>query len=438
MSIRTLLFSTALTVSALAIVTPSAFAQDTLQLGELEGVASQITGRPVKHYTVAMTLAELETRLRSHPSLEALSFSAEADRYRAEGALGLPDPTVSMGLNNFPIFSPSFTEYLPTHKYIGVRQSLPNASKRKASSLKSLRSADRTELETEMQYARLKAELLTLLIEKEAINHLRGLARDREAKYQELTGIVEIEINAGRPTVFRLAEVEVERTEVAQTLSKLDGREARINARFIDLVSVVPDTSVPSIAPQYWSRNALAFYGVRVADAAVGVQDAEVQKAQADFKPDWGFNFTYQQRESGQGAPRSNFDGDDWISGGVSVTVPLWSQKRQEPNLRAAKSDKSAAMARRMAVARQLISDWERLKARRDVAVENITIIEKKIMAFEDQIASKLVNYEAGLGDYSPILDGEIAILSLKSQIITEAAMRDSMAANMNSLLVGE
>ena len=379
----------------------------------------------------------LEAILRDHPALSALGSSALADRGRAEGALGLPDPVVSLGLNNFPIFSPSLTEYLPTHKYVGVRQAIPNSAKRKAGSLKSLRSAAKTELETEMQFQSLRGQLIQLLIEQQKIDQLRAIAVKRDRKYQELSDIIEIEINAGRSVIFRLAEVEVERAEVSRKLSELDGAEAEIEAQLINLVGFAPKVKAPDLSLQPWSGNALAFYAVRVADAGVNIMDAAVQQAEADFKPDWGVNLTYQQRESGRGAPRSNFDGDDWVSGGVSFTIPFWADKKQEPNLRAAKNDRESARYNRMDVARRVLSQWKRFDARRTVAAENIKIFDTKIGAIDSRIASQLITYETGAGDYSPIIDGEIAILKLREQIVTERALRDQAIAHMNSLLVG-
>lgn len=383
-----------------------------------------------------ISFATLEDILREHPSLDALHLSADANRHRAEGALGLPDPVVSLQLNNVPLFTPSFSEYLPSNKAVGIRQALPSRSERKANSLKSLRQADANELEREQQYARLRAQLLVYLREKESLAERRNLALARQAKYDELAEIIDIEINAGRPLVFRLAKVDVERTEVSRTLAEIEGQEAEINAELISLLGFVPDTDIPAVTKKGWVGNALSFYGVRVADAAVEVSDADVQRAEADFKPDWSVNLTYQQRESGQGPPRSNFDGDDWVSGGVSFSIPLWAGKRQEPNLRAAKTDKNAALARRTAIARQLQSEWSRYDARRNTATENIRIIEQKISAIEDQTAAQLITYEAGTGDYSPIIDGEIAILMLRAEIVKEQTLRDQMIIKMNSLVV--
>lgn len=47
-----------------------------------------------------------------------------------------------------------------------------------------------------------------------------------------------------------------------------------------------------------------------------------------------------------------------------------------------------------------------------------------------------MITYESGNGDYSPIIDGEIAILMLRAEIVKEETLRDQMIAKMNSLLV--
>ena len=92
------------------------------------------------------SLSELELILRDHPSLEALNLSARANRQRAEGALGLPDPVVSLQLNNVPFLDPSLSEFVTSNKLVGVSQALPSRAERKTNSLKSLRQASRTRL----------------------------------------------------------------------------------------------------------------------------------------------------------------------------------------------------------------------------------------------------------------------------------------------------
>jgi len=118
-------------------------AQDTDYAVDLIGSAPKSPFQSQEAPTRMSSFSELEDALRLHPSLDALNLSAEANRQRAEGALGLPDPVVSLQLNNVPLFDPSFSEYLPSNKAVGIRQALPSRSERKANSLKSLRQADK-------------------------------------------------------------------------------------------------------------------------------------------------------------------------------------------------------------------------------------------------------------------------------------------------------
>ncbi|WP_156811884.1 TolC family protein [Robiginitomaculum antarcticum] len=434
--LRAAIFSLTLSSISAVCLTPSALAQDDIYAPELLVSQGRYNAPLPQAEARPMRFSEVEANLRQHPSLDALNLSADAYRHRAEAALGLPDPVISLQINNVPFINPSFSEYLPSNKAIGVRQAFPSRSGRKANSLLSLRNAAQHELKREQQFARLRGDLLMLLIEERSIDGQRDYALARQTKYDELADIIDIEINAGRPIVFRLAQVDVERTEVSRTLARLDGQESEIEAAFVNLLGFIPQTDLPDLSKTVWTGQALRFYGVRVADAQVAIADAEVQRAKADYKPDWGANLTYQQRESSQGLPRSNFDGDDWVSGGISFTIPLWARDRQDPNLRAAKIDKNASLARRMAIARRFQSEWSRYDAKRETAVQNISILKQKISAIEAQTASELISYEAGMGDYSPILDGEIAVLMLRAEIVKEEATRDQMVVAMNSLLV--
>jgi len=385
---------------------------------------------------IAQSMDELEARLFDHPALDAMRYGSDAARERAQAATGLPDPVVSLGINNFPIFDPSFDTFLPTNKAIGIRQQIPNRAGREARSAEALRRAVQNDAATDMRFAELRAALQIALIEKRRIEAQRILAEERDAKYAELEEIVQTEIDSGRPVVFRLAEIDVERAEVARTLAELEGQLSQVDAQLIDLVGLVPATPAPALTVLDWNGDAQAFHLVRVADKAIDVADAGVDQAEADYKPNWGAQLTYQQRDQGSGAPGSTFAGDDWVSGAVTFTIPLWAESRQAPALRAAKADREAARARYMAAARTASAQYAAFDATRRAADESIAVFQQKIDAIADQVAAQLTTYESGIGDYSPIIDGEIATIALRAQIALEQSRRDNAIARMNALLV--
>ena len=385
---------------------------------------------------IAQSMDELEARLFDHPALDAMRYGSDASRERAQAATGLPDPVVSLGINNFPIFDPAFDSFLPTNKAIGIRQQIPNRAGRNARSAEALRRALQNDAATDMRFSELRARLQIALIEKRRIEAQRVLAEERDAKYAELEAIVQTEIDSGRPVVFRLAEIDVERAEVARTLAELEGQLSQVDAQLIDYVGLVPATPAPELSALDWTGDARAFHLVRVSDKAVHVADAGVDQAKAEYKPNWGAQLTYQQRDQGSGGPGSTFAGDDWVSGAVTFTIPLWAKNRQAPALRAAKAEREAARARYMAASRTAAAQYAAYDATRRAADKSIAVFQQKIAAIADQVAAQLTTYESGVGDYSPIIDGEIAAISLRAQIALEQSRRDSAIARMNALLV--
>lgn len=379
----------------------------------------------------AQSLDDLTAALKDHPSLNALSFQVDANRERAIAATALPDPIVSLGINNFPIFDPSFSEFLPTNKAVGIRQEIPNRRGREASAGELRAIAERTDRIRVAQLAALKGELIALLHDRERIARQRDLAHARDAKYDELVDVVEAEIDAGRPAVFRLAEIEAERAEVARRLVNLDREAIEIDARLTDLLGFVPDTAAPPVIAIEWTGNAVDFHAVRIADAGVDVTKYAIDRAEADWRPNWGAQLTYQQREAG-----ATFPGDDWVSGAVTFTIPLWAERGQKPRLRAAKSDRASAEMRYQAAARSTVARYAAEHAALRASQNSIEVLDDKISAVEDEIAAQITVYESGVGDYAPIIDGEIAILKLRAEIAAEEARSAAATSRLNALMV--
>lgn len=377
---------------------------------------------------------ELEARLREHPALEALRHESEAYRADAVAAAAWPDPVVSLGINNFPLSDPSFRTYLPTNKALGVSQQIPNRSARAARSEQRGRSAARTEALEEMQFARMRSELIVSLVGRRRIAEELALLRRQESLYTELEQIVQGEISAGRPMLFRLAEIDLQRAEIARSLAELEAEEASVEARLADLVGEAGEVPLPPTEPMAWSGNPDAFHAVRLAGAEIAVAEAGVDEAQAAWKPDWGLQVTWQQRDSGGTDVR--FPGDDWVSAAVTFSVPIWADRSQAPALRAARAQRESAVSRRTAAARGAAARYSALDATRRAAEAAMDALNAKISAVREQVAAQRTKYESGTGDYSPIIDGELAELILLARIARERARRDSAVAQLNSLLV--
>jgi cobalt-zinc-cadmium efflux system outer membrane protein len=108
--------------------------------------------------------AAIERAARAAPSIQAGAAGVEARRSAAIAAGRLPDPTLDVGLDNFPVSGPpafSFTRESMTMARIGVEQPFPNPAKRSAQRTRAAADIGMAEgeLAVEMQNVRLETAL---------------------------------------------------------------------------------------------------------------------------------------------------------------------------------------------------------------------------------------------------------------------------------------
>ena len=378
----------------------------------------------------------IEARLLKHPTLQQLKLRSTAMQAFAKADSALPDPIISLGLNNVPINTFAFDDFLPTHKSIGVQQSIPNSGIRRARLQNARTKSASLELAFEYEHSLLRASLIIGLIDQVNLEQEISLARQRDRKYSELQQVIRNEINAGRAMVFRLARIDIERADVAQEVANLQAQLTAVKAKIDSLIEMDTDIHPPPLPLTEWDGNPLSFHRVRLAMANISIAETRVSEVQAENGPSWGVSLTYQQRQAGTGQMGSPFSGDDWFSGQLTFTVPIWASKKQAPALRAAIAEKAAAKMDVASIAREVESEWRRFAAERKAANSNIVLLEKQLQALEEQIAASLTTYESGTGDYAPIVDGEITRLQFKSKISREKARRNMNTIKANSQLV--
>jgi len=125
--------------------------------------------------------------------------------------------------------------------------------------------AEQSDQLREQTLAAMRAELVSLLHNNVRITKQRVFAQQRDKKYSQLADVIESEVGSGRTSVFRLAEVEAERAEVARTLVDLEAQTEQLDARLRYLVDEVPITTPPELNPADWSGSTQDFYATRVA-----------------------------------------------------------------------------------------------------------------------------------------------------------------------------
>ncbi|MEG3126059.1 TolC family protein [Sphingomonas sp. GB1N7] len=296
---------------------------------------------------------------RNHaPSLRAKTLGTDSAR-AARGAAGaLPDPKLALGVDSFPIsgplaFEPNRDNF--TWARVGLSQDIPNAAKRHAQQARADTDIAAAEAETIAEARTVEIETaiawITLAYAERRLAALEAV----RARLERLVRTAPSALSGGsaRPAQTlagrqALAALEDRRDELVSAVA----RARAVLTRWTGDPSSAIDGPVPEFTVDpVRLRAALERNPVLASVAArVGQADADVRLAEAQRRPDFGVDVSYQRRD-----PRFG----DYVSAGVTIGLPLFQKRRQNPLIAARAADAAKIRAEQDATARELAASLD-------------------------------------------------------------------------------
>lgn len=292
------------------------------------------------------------------PSLHAKTLGAEASR-AARGAAGaLPDPKLSLGVDSFPIsgplaFEPQRDNF--TWVRVGISQDIPNLAKRHAQQA-------RADSDIAAANADVTAEARSVEIETAVAWITLAYAEKRLAALDQVRGrldqLVRTTPNAVASGGARPAQTLAGREALAALADRRDGLVADVARARADLTRWTGDAAptidgpVPDFAVNGETLRAALDANPMLApiDARVGQAEADVRLAEAERRPDFGVDVSYQHRD-----PRFG----DYVSAGVTIGLPLFQKHRQAPLIAARQAEAGKVRAEQEAAHRELAANLD-------------------------------------------------------------------------------
>ena len=372
------------------------------------------------------------SKLAEHPQVTQILEQSSRFKELSDGELGLPDLQITIGVDNVPANDPSFNQFSPTSKVLEFEQRIPSYRLRKAKSARHDVLSKRQMLMADYTLKRLEAILITQLTELNKVKTLEELANQQFKLYRSMDADLRGQLEAGNPVYGRLSEIDVERTELEQRLNDLKIEKITIEEELIRLVGEVPNIALLSATDVSWHRDSDALYPVRIAYEDVRVAAKDIDTADAAFGPNYGVQATYKQREDSR-----NFAGDDWFSIQATISIPLWYESNQKPKLRAAQAGKRSAEFAYEDTKRDWVKRMAVLKAEHDITLENITLLQEEKAALKEMVGAASRNYESGNAPLETVLDAQIDVLTIASQLATQRSRHIRLSAQFNSHIIG-
>lgn len=284
----------------------------------------------------------LARALAQAPALAASARRLDAARQRVIPAAALPDPQLTLGLENIPVEGdPRFTvgsDPMSMRK-IGVMQEIPNRAKRDARLDEARARADLAYTEAQVTRQDVLRETALAWIRRHTAEAQLARIADLYAENRVLAAAVRARLAGGGAAA---AEAVLPREEAAQIAGIEDTLRARREQNIAELRRWVGDAAalplegkLPSLpvdpmqlAHRVESHPELAVYAPRTR-----VLDAEIGEARAAKLPDWRVGIAYQQR-----GERFN----NMASVEVGFDLPLFTATRQTPRIVAVEAERAA------------------------------------------------------------------------------------------------
>ncbi|GAK33004.1 copper transporter [Iodidimonas nitroreducens] len=163
---------------------------------------------------------------------------------------------------------------------------------------------------------------------------------------------------------------------------------------------------------------------ILAADSQIEAQDHAVDLARQHYKPDWSV-------EAGYGVRGGNRD--DFISAGITLDIPLFTAKRQDRSLSAARHERQAARLSREARLLDLKQLLQRSHAAWQRLAERKALYQKAVIIKAEQTAqASALAYQNGLADFPELIRARLA--ELDAQLTLDRLSIDHLQAQAHLL----
>jgi outer membrane protein TolC len=365
--------------------------------------AAQVSPSPVRFDQAVARAVALA------PSVGARQAGARAAQEEAARASALPDPMLSLGIDNLPVTGAHALDFGVedmTMKRVGIAQEFPARAKRRAQQQVADRRIDEARTLTLAEQLAVRRATAQAWIELWAAEQEATELRRLREQSALAVRVAKARFAGGGETA---AEAMATQASALELDNRIAGAEAALEAargglaRWLD---VSPEQLATAGAPPdlralpVGEGELLASVGRQAAllpwASREAVAEAEVALAAAQKRPDWTLAASYGQRSG---------DRSDMLSLEVSVPLPLFAVSRQDHGIAARRADLAAVVASREDARRAQVEAIRRVLAEWRGLSRQVERKEKEILPLaSDRARIALAAYRGG-GPLQPWLD---------------------------------
>lgn len=391
-------------------------------------------------FSQAIKLAQQHDNWQSRSNLQE-----QAMRDRAISAGQLPDPKLRLALANLPTDSFDFNQENMTQLQVGISQAFPRGNSLALRQQQLGERADLAPIARVQRQAEVTRQVGTRWLNSWSAQAQIRLIEQNRALFQQLLEVAEANYRQGRSERHDLILAELE-------LSRLDDRIVRLRqqrdqlrgelARWLPLEQVGgllppqrPQLSLPVVADNPQHHALVRHPEVRLIDQRIEVASTGVKLADEAYKPGWALSAQYGYRDDMD----NGNDRADFASIAVTVDLPLFPEKRQDPQRRAAVHEAEALRESRQLKLRELHGQWRRASAALSQLDSRLSLFQRTLLPqFAAQRDAAMQSYANGTADFTEVMQAAIGELNTRLEQIRLGTESQLNLLTLNYLLTPE
>ncbi len=370
------------------------------------------------------------------PMVAARQAAVDAATQLRTSADQLPDPRLTVGVDNLPIGGPDrFTigREPMTQRSVGYMQDVPNRAKRAARSEGAQARAEREQALLTSERLAVQREVAQAWLARWFAERQLALFGTLEAENTLLRDTVDARVAGGRAMPAESTMARQDALMLADRRDELQRERARAQAtlvRWLGSDAAAPLAGAPpplAVEPAHLHGAIDQHAELLAFEPMLRMARAEAQEVRAAKRGDWNWQVGYSRRGSGYG---------DMVSFQFSFELPLWAASRQDPQIAAKLKDAERITAEREDLTRRHREEIDmQLAELSELASKQARLEQSAVPLAAERVALAQAAYEAARGDLAAVLTARREQAETGLRAIELQAKQYALRARLNYLI---
>ena len=364
----------------------------------------------------------IEEALTNNPQLKAYYHAAEADAAKIPQAGSLPDPVLSLNAMNLPADNLVFDQEPMTGKQVAVMQKFPFPGKLGLQE----HIAEKNREVSNAEYCEMRNQLVQnvrmLYYDLYYADKSIATTKKNQSLLNEFVKIAETKYSVGKGLQQDVLKAQVELSRMTDRLitlkQKREQLEAKLNAMLnrpvtqplgptIELQDSVHSFNHSQMEKIVADNRPL----LKVWQSRADQSGEQISLARKNYWPDFTLSLAYTQRDVLQ----NGSGGVDFLSGGISLNVPLYFWRKQGKMVEEKKLLKNQADENYLNIKNQVMAELDNALTGLDKNAEQLELYKTGIIPQATQsLQSAIIGYQTDKVDFLTLVNNQLTLFSLE------------------------